>query len=60
MLCSPDGDIEFVGIVAGDLQEATLSRNYVLQLSINLMNENGFKLKPASSRRYPADMTDSD
>ena len=57
---SPDGDTDFFSIVTGVLQGDTLapylfiiSLDYVLR-TIDLMKENGFTLKNASSRRYPA------
>ena len=55
-------------IVAGARQGDTLSPylfiiclDYVLQTSIDLMRENGFKLAKARSRSYPAQtITDAD
>ena len=52
MVCSPDGDIDFFDIVIGVLQGDILvphlfiiHLDYVLQMSIDLMKENGFTLK---------------
>ena len=54
-------DTGFFDIVAGVLWGETLARNLfisgvenVLRTSINLMKENGFKLKRARNRQYPA------
>ena len=54
---SSDGDIDFFNIVAGVLQGDTLvpylfiiCLDYVLQMLIDLMKENGFTLKKARSR----------
>ena len=65
---SPDGDTDYLDIVAGVLQGDTLapylfiiSLGYVLRTSINLMKENSFKLAKERSRRYPAQtITDAD
>ena len=58
---SPDGDIDFFEIVAGVLQEDTLTPHlfiicldYVLRMLKDLMKENGLTLEKARSRRYPA------
>ena len=61
---SPDGDTEYLDIVAGVLQGDTQAPNlfiicldYVLRTSI----ENGFELTKKRSRRYPAKtITDAD
>ena len=59
---SLDGDTDFFDIVAGVLQGDTLTPylfiiclDYVLWISIDLMKENGFTLKKAKSRWYPAE-----
>ena len=59
-VCSPDGDTDYIDIVAGVLQGDTLvpylfiiCLDYVLRTSIDLMKENGFKLVKERSRRYP-------
>ncbi len=51
-VCSPDGDIDYLDIVAGVLQGGTLSPylfiiclDYVLRTFIDLMKENGFMLE---------------
>ena len=51
-VCSPDGDTDFFDIVAGVLQGDTLvlyvfiiCLDYVLQMFIDLIKENGFTLK---------------
>ena len=56
---SPDGDTDYFDIVAGVLQGDTLTSyqfilclDYILQTSIDLMQENGFTLAKAGSRRY--------
>ena len=58
---SPDGDTDYFDIVAGVLQEDTLSPylfiiclDYVLRTLINNIRENGFELTKKRSRRYPA------
>ena len=58
-LRSPDGDIDYFGIVAGVLQRNTLAPylfiiclDFTLRTSIDLMKENGFKLAKERSRRY--------
>ena len=63
-VCSPDGDTDFFNIVAGVLQEDTLALylfiiclDYVLLTSIDQIKENGFTLKKARSKRYPAEAT---
>ena len=66
--CSPDGDIDFVDIMAGVLQGDTsapylfiLCLEYVLRTSIDKIKENGFKLIKKRSRRYPTKtITDAD
>ena len=52
MVCSPKGDTDFFDIVAGVLQGDTLvphlfiiCLDYVLQMSIDLIKENGFTQK---------------
>ena len=65
---SLDGDTDYFDIVAGVLQRDTLAPyffiirlDYVLRTSIDLMNENGFKLVKERSRRYSAQIiTDAD
>ena len=59
-VCSPDGDSDYFGIVAGVLPGDTLAPHlfiicldYVLRTSINKIKENGFKLTKERSRRYP-------
>ena len=67
-VCSPDGDTEYFGIVAGVLQGDTLvpylfiiCLHYVLRTSIDKIRENGFKLTKKKSRRYPTKtITDAD
>ena len=67
-VCSPDGDTEYFGIVAGVLQGDTLAPylfiiclDYVLRISIDKIRENGFELTKKRSRRYPAKtITDAD
>ena len=67
-VCSPDGDSEYVDIVAGVLQGDTLAPylfiiclDYVLKTSIDKIRENGFELTKKRSRRYPANtITDAD
>ena len=61
MVHSPDGNTDFFDIV-GVLQADTLApylfiicRDYVLQMLIDLIKENGFTLKKARSRQYPAE-----
>ena len=58
---SPDGDTEYLDIVAGMLQGDTLapylfiiSLDYVLRTSIDKIRENGFELTKKRSKRYPA------
>ena len=68
MVQFPDGNTDFFYIVNGVLQGDILALyliimclNDVLQTSINLMKENGFTLKKARNRQYPAEtMTDTD
>ena len=65
---SPDGDTDYIDIVAGMLQGDTLtpylliiSLDYVLRTFIDKMKDNGFKLKKERSRRYPTlKITDAD
>ena len=65
---SPDGDTDFFDTVAGVLLGDTLEPylfiiclNWVLWTSIDLIKENGFTLKKAKSRLYPAEtITDTD
>ena len=56
---SPDGDTDYLNIVAGVLQRDTLvpylfiiCLDYVLRTSIDKIKENGFKLTKERSRRY--------
>ena len=58
---SPDGDTEYINIVAGVLQGDTLAPylfiiclDYVLRTSIDNIKENGFELTKKRSRKYPA------
>ena len=58
---SPDGDTEYVDIVAGALQGDMLAPylfiiclDYVLRTSIDKIRENGFELTKKRSRRYLA------
>ena len=58
---SPDGDTEYIDIVAGVLQGDTLAPylfiiflDYVLRTSINKSRENGFELTKKRIRSYPA------
>ena len=60
-VCSPDGDTEYVDIVAGVLQRDMLAPylfiiclDYMLRTSIDKISENGFELKKKRNRRYPA------
>ena len=65
---SPDGDTEYLEIVAGVVQGDTLAPylfiiclDYMLRTSIDKIRENGFELTKKRSRRYPAKtITDSD
>ena len=65
---SPDGDTEYLDIVAGVLQGNTLAPylfiiclDYVLRTSIDKIRENGFELTKKRSRRYTAKtITDAD
>ena len=67
-VCSPDGDTDYFDIVADVLQGDALalylfsiSQDYALKTSIDLMKENGFNLGKERSRRYPAQtITDAD
>ena len=56
MVCSSDGDIDFLDIVAGVLQGVTLAsymfiicQDYILWTSIDLIKENGFTIKKEKS-----------
>ena len=56
---SPDGDTDYLDIVAGERQGDTLAPylfiiclNYVLRTSIDKIKENSFKLTRGRSRRY--------
>ena len=65
---SPDGDTDYLDIVASVLQGDTLvpylfiiCLEYVLRTSIDENKENGFKLTKKRSRRYPEKtITDAD
>ena len=65
---SPDGDTEYVNIIAGVLQGDTLApylfiicQDYVLRTSIDKIRENSFELTKKRSRRYPTKtITDAD
>ena len=65
---SPDGDTEYIDIVAGVQQRDTLAPylfiiclDYVLRTSIDKIRENDFELTKKGSRRYPAKtITDAD
>ena len=65
---SPDGDTDYLDIVAGVLQGDTLALylfitclDYVLRTSIDKIRENGFELTKKRRRRYPAkSITDAD
>ena len=65
---SPDGDTEYLDIVAGVLQGDTIAPSlfiicldYVLRTSIDKIKENGFELTKKRSRRYPEKtITDTD
>ena len=65
---SPDGDANYFDIVAGELQEDTLTSYlfiiflyYVRRTSIDLMKGNGFKLAKESNRRcFSQSITDED
>ncbi len=57
MVCSSDGDIDFLDIVAGVLQGVTLApymfiicQDYILRTSIDLIKENGSTFKKTRSR----------
>ena len=68
MVRSLDSDTDFFDMVAEVLQEDTLlpymfmiCLDYILQISIDLIKENGFTLKKTRRRWYPAEtMTDAD
>ena len=60
-VCSPDGDTDYLDIVAGVLKGDTLapylfiiSLDYVLRTLIDKIKENSFELTKKRSRRYPA------
>ena len=65
---SPDGDTDYLDIVAGVLQGDTLAPylfiiclDYVLRTSIDKIRENGFELTKKRSRKYSAKtITDAD
>ena len=65
---SPDGDTDYIDIVAGVLQGHTfapylfiISLDYVLRTSIDIMKDNGFKLTKERSRSYSTQtITDAD
>ena len=64
---SPDSDTNFFDIVAGVLQRDTLAPylfiiclDYVLRMSIYLINENVFTLKNASRQHSAESITDAD
>ena len=65
---SPDGDTDLFDMVTGDLQSDNVTpylfricQDNVLQTSVNLIKENGFKLNEVRSRRYSArTFTDAD
>ena len=67
-VCSPDGDTEYLDIVAGVRQGDKLAPylfiiclKYVLRTSIDKIRENGFELTKKRSRMYPAKtITDAD
>ena len=67
IVCSPDGDTDF-NIVTGILEGHTLAPymfmiclDYILQMLIDLIKENGFTLKITRSRWYPTEtMTSAD
>ena len=53
---SPDGDTDYIDIVAGDTLAPYLfiiCLDYVLRTSIDKMKDNGFKLAKEISRSYP-------
>ena len=61
---SPDGNTEYLDIIAGVLQGDTLAPylfiiclDYVLRTSIDKIRENGFELTKKRSKRYPAKTT---
>ena len=68
MVHSPNGYSDFFDIVAGVIQGDTLAPylfilclNYIIRKSIDLIKENGFTLKKARSKQYPAEtITDAD
>ena len=50
---SPEGDTDYFDIVASELQGDTLDPYYVLRTSIDLMKENGFKLRKKNAEYTP-------
>ena len=61
IVCSPDWDTDYFGIVAGVLQGDTFAPylfiiylDYVLRTSFDKMEDNGFKLAKERSWKYPA------
>ena len=68
IICSPYENTDFFDIVAGVFQGFKsasylfiLCLDYILQTCLDLIKENGFTLKKARSRQYPAEtMTDVD
>ena len=66
-VCSPDANTDFdivVGVLQGDTWAPYLfiiCLDYVLRTSIDLIKENGFTIKKARDRQYPAEIiTDAD
>ena len=64
---TPDGDTDYLDIVAGVRQEDTLAPylficlDYVLRTSIDFIKENSFELAKERSRRYSVEtITDAD
>ena len=67
MVCSPNGDTNFLDIATGVLQGDTLAlflfiicRDYVLWMSVDLMKENGFMLKTRSRWYFTEIINDAD
>ena len=68
MVCSPDGITNFFNIVTEALQGDTLvsyifiiCQDHVLQMSIHLIKENGFRLKKTRRSQWPTETkTDAD